>query len=234
MRTLPPPSLPPPSPSSEFPFDLFSLNVARGFTPTLSNNNCTKDKLARVCDGLRTAACACLQELDFPSDCPPPSVLAVLRERGLTMECAGTRKGKAASVGIVLGAGWRFEKVFRTKSELPSACVIGAAVTNGSSSVFVASLKLPPGLDSSCGRWRTDPKQQCARRLVQVVLDWAASYTVKFLCGDFNLTASCCRDRAPSTCPSDCGGTRPGNLIAEVLLNPANQLFDVFRELHPG
>ena len=132
------------------------------------------------------------------------------------------RARKAASVGIVLGAGWRFEKVFRTKSELPSACVIGAAVTNGSSSVFVASLKLPPGLDSSCGRWRTDPKQQCARRLVQVVLDWAASYTVKFLCGDINLTASCCRDRAPSACPSDCGGTRPGNLIAEVLLNPAN------------
>ena len=61
--------------------------------------------------------------------------------------------------------------------------------------MFVASIKLPPNLDSSCDRWETNVPQRASRRLAARVMEWASPYRLAFICGDLNTTASCCLDR---------------------------------------
>ena len=100
---------------------------------------------------------ACLQECGFKSDVVPPSVAEVLRRAGFHMRCAGSRSNPASSVAIVIPLSWTFAKVFRTQCESPSAQALGAEITDGACSVFVASIKLPPNLDPSCSRWQGDP-----------------------------------------------------------------------------
>ena len=178
---------------------------------------------------------ACLQECGFKSDVVPPSVAEVLRRAGFHMRCAGSRSNPASSVAIVIPLSWTFAKVFRTQCESPSAQALGAEITDGACSVFVASIKLPPNLDPSCSRWQGDPDQQCARRLCGLVLAWARPYTAPFLTGDFNTTASCCLDRHQQTpCAPNCSGVRAGNVVSEVILLPEHGFGDAFRDAHPA
>jgi hypothetical protein len=162
----------------------------------------------------------------------PPSVATFLNRAKIQMRCTRRTRGGAASVSILLAPGWRFAKVFRYDCEMPTAGCLGAEITDGSCTMFVASVKLPPGLDSSCSRWTTCPTQRTSRRLLQRVLEWARPYPLAFICGDFNTTASCCLDRG-NPCPSGCSGVRPGNVVTDVMTSHDSQMCDVFREIHP-
>ena len=197
----PPTALPPPA-----VIRVLTINVQGGLTPNLSHAYCTKDKLARACDFLDAGyVCVCAQECGFLSDSPPPSVSAYLLRRGASIRCVGRRRGGEASVAILLAPGWHFTKAFRYECEIPTAGCIGAEITSGTHAVFVASIKLPPSLDSSCDRWETNVPQRASRRLAARVMEWASPYRLAFICGDLNTTASCCLDR-----PSSCHALRPG------------------------
>ena len=118
-------------------------------------------------------------------------------------------------MAILLAPGWHFSKVFRYDCEVPAAGCIGAEITNGTHTVFVASIKLPPNLDATCNRWETSVLQRASRRLAARVMEWASPYRLAFICGDLNTTASCCLDR-PGSCSPPCPVARPGNVISEV------------------
>ena len=141
--------------------------------------------------------------------------------------------GREASAAILLAPGWHFTKVFRYDCEIPTAGCIGAEITNGTHTVFVASIKLPPNLDSSCDRWETNVPQRASRRLVARVMEWASPYRLAFICGDLNTTVSCCLDR-PSSCSPPCPAARPGNIVSELLASPTSPFCDAYRELHPA
>ena len=136
-------------------------------------------------------------------------------------------------MAILLAPGWHFSKVFRYDCEVPAAGCIGAEITNGTHTVFVASIKLPPNLDATCNRWETSVLQRASRRLAARVMEWASPYRLAFICGDLNTTASCCLDR-PGSCSPPCPVARPGNVISEVLTSPISPFCDTFRELHPN
>ena len=220
----------------------FFCNIQGGLTPSGTDNNLVKDKLGHICDVLEDGhVFAAISEAGLRSDVVPPSIGAVLRERGFSMVChcpKGNHKpgepGKgAASVAIILAKGWQFAKVFRVDSNDRQAGCIGAEITDGQHTAFVASFKMPPGLDGSCSNWSSSPAQQCVRRLILCALQWAAPYPIAFLGGDFNTTATCL-DRVPRTCPADCRKARSGNPVSEVMLAPAHGMVDAFRELHPA
>jgi len=216
----------------------FFINIQNGLTPSLTRNNCTKDKLERAIDFLDNMESAggifgCLQEVGLTSDVPPPSVVAAVHRARMSIQCAGSREGKAASVAILAAPGWRFAKVFRASLHLASACVLGAELTNGTTSLFVASVKLPPNLDSSCSRWKSCPLQRESRRLISLVMGWARPYPIAFIGGDFNTTVSCCLDRGGAGCPAGCSGVRQGNLISDIVIGPQSRWCDAFRSLHP-
>ena len=224
----PPTALPPPA-----VIRVLTINVQGGLTPNLSQANCTKDKLARAVDFLDAGyVCVCAQECGFPSDSPPPSVSAYLLRTGASIRCAGRRRGGEASVAILLAPGWHFAKVFRYDCEVPTAGCIGAEITDGTHTVFVASIKLPPNLDATCDRWETSVPQRASRRLAARVMEWASPYRLAFICGDLNTTTSCCLDR-PSSCSPPCPSVRPGNIVSEVLTPPSSPFCDAYRELHP-
>ena len=98
----------------------FTINSQGGFIPTLSKNNCLKDKLECAIDLLdgpshnnsNNRVFVCVQEGGFTSDVPPPSVTSAVHRAHMSIKCAGSRKGKAASVAIMAAKGWRFAKVF--------------------------------------------------------------------------------------------------------------------------